>query len=316
MSYYDCFVHKDCEYYPCHQQEKTGGEEEWNCLFCYCPLYLMESCIGNPQYIVNGKGQLIKDCSQCLVPHKRENYGKILEAFYQRDQVISLKIEEISYEILERMTDICHWNVVDGQTQYEQKVQVKNLLEENFLSQKVEILLQDFDRQCIQKGYFQFGKEIIPCQVLERLSREKIEKGYFYVFHAPEWNVASEETFSLMEQYYIEGIQIAILDCVRDWIQQMLQRKHSVYSQRYVTDSFGPGFYGMPIESLSQLFSIISGEKAGVTLEENGNMKPLKSCVGIFLVGKKPFQKQLTDCAGCMGNSNGCRLCRTGKSLK
>ena len=32
------FQHKECEYFPCH---KTSNKENFNCLFCYCPLYAL-----------------------------------------------------------------------------------------------------------------------------------------------------------------------------------------------------------------------------------------------------------------------------------
>ena len=71
------FANRECEYYPCHPV-KEG--EEFNCLFCYCPLYLMgEKCGGNFTYTPEG----VKDCSACLLPHRRENYsyivGKLME---------------------------------------------------------------------------------------------------------------------------------------------------------------------------------------------------------------------------------------------
>ena len=72
MSHYDFFQNKQCEYFPCH----TGADtENFNCLFCYCPLYALgDRCGGNFVYTDNG----IKDCSQCLKPHRRENYAKIM----------------------------------------------------------------------------------------------------------------------------------------------------------------------------------------------------------------------------------------------
>ena len=73
MNGYDCFQNKDCQYFPCH---KGIGEESFNCLFCYCPLYALgDKCGGNFTYTPEG----IKDCSGCLVPHRRENYNRILE---------------------------------------------------------------------------------------------------------------------------------------------------------------------------------------------------------------------------------------------
>ncbi|MBP8030977.1 MAG: metal-binding protein, partial [Acetobacterium sp.] len=37
-SNYKFFQHRDCEYFPCHQADDL---EDFNCLFCYCPLYAL-----------------------------------------------------------------------------------------------------------------------------------------------------------------------------------------------------------------------------------------------------------------------------------
>ena len=72
MDNYKFFQHEKCEYFPCH---KTDKPEDFNCLFCYCPLYALgKNCGGNFTYTDNG----IKDCSGCLVPHRRDNYDKIM----------------------------------------------------------------------------------------------------------------------------------------------------------------------------------------------------------------------------------------------
>ena len=71
MANYEFFQNKACEYFPCH---KTEDPENFSCLFCYCPLYCLgDKCGGDFVYLENG----IKDCSGCLRPHKRENYGSI-----------------------------------------------------------------------------------------------------------------------------------------------------------------------------------------------------------------------------------------------
>lgn len=68
MSHYDFYQHKECEYFPCHA---NADPETFSCMFCYCPLYALgESCGGNFKYTQNG----IKDCSGCMIPHRRENY--------------------------------------------------------------------------------------------------------------------------------------------------------------------------------------------------------------------------------------------------
>ena len=42
---YSYFSHKKCEFFPCH---KGADSEDFNCLFCYCPLYALgDKCGGN-----------------------------------------------------------------------------------------------------------------------------------------------------------------------------------------------------------------------------------------------------------------------------
>lgn len=72
MGNYDFFQNKDCPYFPCHEGMDKNA---FSCLFCYCPLYALgENCGGNFTYTEQG----IKDCTNCLVPHRRENYLKVL----------------------------------------------------------------------------------------------------------------------------------------------------------------------------------------------------------------------------------------------
>lgn len=69
---YRFFANRDCEYFPCH---KVVGD--FNCLFCYCPLYLKENCPGKPAYIEKD-GKKIKDCTNCIFPHQPENYDAVI----------------------------------------------------------------------------------------------------------------------------------------------------------------------------------------------------------------------------------------------
>lgn len=88
MSHYDFFQNRECEYFPCHEDAET---ETFSCLFCYCPLYCLgDRCRGNFQYTQEG----IKDCSGCLRPHRRENYGSICE---QMSEVLELAKKKRSY---------------------------------------------------------------------------------------------------------------------------------------------------------------------------------------------------------------------------
>ena len=80
---YRFFSHKQCEYFPCH---KGVPPEEFNCLFCYCPLYMLgNKCGGDFCYTAQG----IKDCSNCVLPHSAGGYDHV-------NSKLSLAIEHMS----------------------------------------------------------------------------------------------------------------------------------------------------------------------------------------------------------------------------
>lgn len=57
---------KNCEFFPCH---KIENKEDFNCLFCYCPLYMLgNECGGKYKHTAGG----IKDCSDCILPHIKD----------------------------------------------------------------------------------------------------------------------------------------------------------------------------------------------------------------------------------------------------
>ena len=68
---YRFFENRECQYFPCHK-----GLENFNCLFCYCPLYNKEKCPGNPSFIEK-EGRKIKVCTNCSFPHRPENYDAV-----------------------------------------------------------------------------------------------------------------------------------------------------------------------------------------------------------------------------------------------
>ena len=69
---YSFIQHRACEFFPCHE---TTCPADFNCLFCYCPLYTLGSrCGGNFRYLENG----VKDCSDCLLPHGRGSYDYMM----------------------------------------------------------------------------------------------------------------------------------------------------------------------------------------------------------------------------------------------
>ncbi len=70
------FVNRACRSFPCHDVP----ENEFNCMFCYCPLYDVKDCGG--EYFYNDKG--IKNCKDCGFPHFRDNYPKVIKKLKEK----------------------------------------------------------------------------------------------------------------------------------------------------------------------------------------------------------------------------------------
>ena len=69
--HYQFFTHRECEFFPCHE---NADPDNFNCLFCYCPLYVLgPDCGGNYRYTKEG----FKDCSACRLPHNPKSYDYI-----------------------------------------------------------------------------------------------------------------------------------------------------------------------------------------------------------------------------------------------
>ncbi len=77
---YKFFQNNKCEYFPCH---KNIEKNKFNCIFCFCPLYLLGiNCEGEYKILENG----IKSCECC----KKVHYGS--EAYDNVMKIIQEKI--------------------------------------------------------------------------------------------------------------------------------------------------------------------------------------------------------------------------------
>ena len=72
------FQNRACPHFPCHE---GIAARDFNCLFCYCPLYALgPNCGGNFTYTERGR----KNCKECNLPHQGENGAKLVAAHYEQ----------------------------------------------------------------------------------------------------------------------------------------------------------------------------------------------------------------------------------------
>lgn len=308
---YRFFQNRECEFFPCHEVQ---DEAAFNCLFCYCPLYLDDNCIGSPEYIITGRGQRIKDCSSCLVVHSPEMYDKVIAHLRRQDEIIRVDLRKMKSLLMDRLFKITHINDMDEDMRAEHR-QVADRVVNGIMTgslatvsnpMEVSVLLQPFAGECVHKGYLEFGNKKIECNVLEQIDTAGVEKGYLYAFHAPD--VDLESAGSVLDQYYMETFQVACMDVIRGWIQGYLERKNCVYEKKYCSPSFGPGYYGMGMDAVPELLGLMDASQVGVSW--NGErMSPKMSLVGAYLIAGEDVFEIDSDCRDCIGQSGGCEFC-------
>ena len=308
---YRFFQNRECKFFPCHEVQ---DEDDFNCLFCYCPLYLDDNCIGSPEYIITGRGQRIKDCSSCLVVHSPEMYDKVIAHLRRQDEILRVDLRKMKSPLMDRLFQITHINDMDEDMRAEHRLMADRVvdkvmngsLSKALDSMEVSVLLQPFAGECVYKGYLEFGNKKIECNVLEQIDTAGVEKGYLYAFHAPD--VDLESAGSVLEQYYMEAFQVACMDVIRGWLQGYLERKNSVYEKKYCSPSFGPGYYGMGMDAVPELIGLMDASQVGVSW--NGErMSPKMSLVGTYLISGEDVYAVDSDCIDCIGQRGGCELC-------
>ena len=308
---YRFFQNRECKFFPCHEVQDEDG---FNCLFCYCPLYLDDNCLGSPEYIITGRGQRIKDCSSCLVVHSPEMYDKVIAHLRRQDEILRVDLRKMKSLLMDRLFQITHINDMDEDMRAEHRLMADRVVDRIMTgslskvldSMEVSVLLQPFAGECVHKGYLEFGNKKIECNVLEQIDTAGVEKGYLYAFHAPD--VDLESAGSVLEQYYMEAFQVACMDVIRGWLQGYLERKNSVYEKKYCSPSFGPGYYGMGMYAVPELIGLMDASQAGVSW--NGEcMSPKMSLVGTYLIAGEDVFEVDSDCRDCIGHSGGCEFC-------
>lgn len=84
---FNYFQNVDCRFFPCHD---TVPKADFNCLFCYCPLYHYADCGGT--YRISEHN--VKDCSKCTRNHDKDSWKYVVGRLRQHNEYV-VKFNEI-----------------------------------------------------------------------------------------------------------------------------------------------------------------------------------------------------------------------------
>lgn len=116
---------------------------------------------------------------------------------------------------------------------------------------------------------------------------------------------------NLLDEAFEDIWQTAYLYAGCDILKEMII-EDTVEEKVYLTDSFGPGYFGMGADALGGIFRLLDTGLLGIRLTPEGCISPLKSCTGFFISGTKQLDIPLKDCADCRGSGKMCMYCKSG----
>lgn len=164
---------------------------------------------------------------------------------------------------------------------------------------------------CKQNGIIKVGDAEITCNFFEQIPAECVEGVYFYMLTAGECYFSSEE--NIMDFLYADiwgtnYVDAGIELLTEEWIKADMAERFKG-KELYLSEEFGPGYFGMPVIETKKFFQFLDGSQIGVRVKESGLMIPQKTCAGLYIVLNTPKIKAEPECMKCHGNAAGCNFC-------
>jgi uncharacterized protein len=159
--------------------------------------------------------------------------------------------------------------------------------------------------------YMEKGK--YTCTAFHQISPRQVVKIYAYLLSVGE---CRSITNNQAEQYYADLWANGFLEAGR----QILREKIYQYiedigiEEYYISHSFGPGCYGMPLYKLSDMLEEIDGSIIGIKVVRKIELPNNRFSGGFFFVTSEEGELPSEECRNCIGHEGGCMFCG-GKNL-
>lgn len=175
---------------------------------------------------------------------------------------------------------------------------------------KVRAILSRVSPSGFSGNILSVGDVQLICDTFEDLDLSKIKEVYLYILTAGAVELLDEP---IMNQLYSEFWGTSYVDSGREYLRQVLLaeygQRHGVCEEVSISDSFGPGYFGMEMQEMEKFFQVLAAEKIKVSLKSSSLLLPLKSCAGLYVIGDEHMQMPGIDCGACLGTLTGCQFC-------
>ena len=219
--------------------------------------------------------------------------------------------ETTAYPLAEkRFIQTCGFNLEKEKHQRMMKMGRK-VREDGLDGIDIRALVSFFGPEVFDDGKISVNGQEIACNYFEQIPAESVEGIYFYMLSAGECYFSSEE--NIMDFLYADiwgtnyvdaGIEVLTRDHIRKDMEERFSGREA-----YLSEEFGPGYFGMPVIETKKFFKILDGSLIVVRVKESGLMIPQKTCAGLYIVLNRSDIKAEPECMRCRGNKQGCQFC-------
>lgn len=151
------------------------------------------------------------------------------------------------------------------------------------------------------------GDQKFICSAFDQIDPETVKGVYIYALSAGDFSLPEE---TIMDQLFADIWGTAFTDAARLLLKKKLEEEHKL------SDSFGPGFYGMDVSCMENISRLISFEELDIELRNSRIILPLKSCAGLYFSVDDKYEALNENCLECLGTHSSCRLCGINKGDK
>ncbi len=151
-------------------------------------------------------------------------------------------------------------------------------------------------------------------QRLSIINKNSVIKIIPYILTAGDYEL--DDSHSMLDKFYADTYGTAYVDAGRDELKRDLLQKVKeetlINGKRdiFISDSIGPGFYGIDTSKVGDFFKILDGDKIEVKTNYYNVILPVKSCVGMFIIVDDSKLLPDYDCMSCTTKDLNCTFCR------
>lgn len=193
--------------------------------------------------------------------------------------------------------------------------EIKNEIEE---SMRIKVAVSFFSDFEVHEDTLTIERVSFKCNPFSLLCQKNVRGVYLYVITAGDYCF---EDRGIVDQVYADLWRTSYLDAGRNVLKKILLKDYcgktsdkgnilkEAFEDATITDSFGPGFYGMKPKDIMKIVQLVDSAGIDVECNESGIMSPIHTCAGIYLLIEPGVLFLGEECETCLGSRMNCNIC-------